>query len=247
VRECAVIARDDVNLQKRLVAYVVAEQEWEPNAGELRNYLREKLPEYMVPSAYAFLGEFPLTSNGKLDRRALPDPDNLRPDREQDYVAPRNEIEKTIVAIWQSVLNVERVGVNDSFFDLGGHSLLLIRVQQLVKDSFEKPVSIMEMFEYPTIAALAEHLSRKDTEQPTFGKVNERARKQKQALARKGRLVNKAKPRRRVSDEDPAIASKHDRHSQDYDSLDQPGEQSFNIDAQEPSASPQLSIGPVGD
>ena len=121
VRATVVVAREDHGIQK-LVAYVVPEAET-PTVSTLRNHLQRYLPGYMVPSAFVFLGALPLTPNGKVDRKALPAPDTSRPAMEQSYVAPRTPAEKTMVEIWEVVLDLEQVGVHDDFFALGGHSL----------------------------------------------------------------------------------------------------------------------------
>ena len=123
VEEAVVIAREDVPGDKRLVAYVVASHEPTPTFSELRSFLKEKLPDYMIPSALVFLDLLPLTPNGKVDRRALPAPDVVRPDLQEAFVAPRSQSEELVAGIWGNVLGLERIGVYDSFFELGGHSL----------------------------------------------------------------------------------------------------------------------------
>jgi amino acid adenylation domain-containing protein len=128
VRETAVTAQEDELRGKRLIAYVVSDPGVVPSAGQLRRFLKEKLPEYMIPSAFVYLDSLPLTPNGKVDRRALPQPSNVRPEGEEEFVAPRTPMERAIAEIWQDLLGVEKVGVDDNFFDLGGHSLLSIQV-----------------------------------------------------------------------------------------------------------------------
>jgi amino acid adenylation domain-containing protein len=158
-REAVVVAREDARGDKRLVAYLVIEAgRQKPSTGELRSQLRARLPEYMLPSTFVILDRMPLTPNGKIDRKALPEPDQLRPELESVYVAPATESESLIARIWQDVLQLERVGVHDNFFDLGGHSLLMLDVRSRLSDTFQKEIQINEMFEYPTIRALAEFL-----------------------------------------------------------------------------------------
>jgi aspartate racemase len=128
VRERVVVAREDIPGDKRLVAYLVVNQQPAPSMSELRSFLKEKLPEYMVPSAFVILDAFQLTPNGKVDRQALPKPDGLHAEANESYVAPRTPMEKFIAEIWQEELGVDRVSVHDNFFDLGGHSLLSIKV-----------------------------------------------------------------------------------------------------------------------
>ena len=128
VSEVAVVAREDVSGEKRLVAYyVVAEDATAIDAEQLRSHLLSALPEYMVPAAYVVLESLPLTANGKVDRRALPAPDDTAYSR-SEYEVPRGEVEQTLARIWSEALGVERIGRHDNFFALGGHSLLMVRV-----------------------------------------------------------------------------------------------------------------------
>ena len=159
VREAVVELRQGENGTSRLVGYVVmnGEERDETRVKELRNYLREQLPEYMVPSAFVLLPELPLTPNGKLDRRALPDPD-MRDAPEESYVAPGSELEHALATIWQEVLGIDRVGLHDNFFDLGGHSLLLVQVRTRLCERLRQEVSVLDLFKYSTINLLAKHL-----------------------------------------------------------------------------------------
>ena len=136
----------------------------------LRNYLRERLPEYMVPAAFVVLPELPLTPNGKLDRKALPPPDRMRASVEGVFVAPRNELERSIAAIWQEILGLDRVSVHDNFFDLGGHSLLLLRVHTKLRERLRVEHSITDLFRFSTVSALAKSLV---TRSSTDGDQNE--------------------------------------------------------------------------
>ena len=158
VRECAVVVREDVAGDKRLVAYVAAAGAAE--AGGLREYLRGRLPEYMVPSAYVFLDALPLTPNGKVDRKALPAPDAGGSRGGAEYVAPRTAVEKVVAGIWSELLGVERVGVHDNFFDLGGHSLLATRILSHVREIFCVELPLRSLFESPTVDSMAEAMSR---------------------------------------------------------------------------------------
>jgi hypothetical protein len=159
VREAVVVAREDVPGDKRLVAYVVARRpEAAPSTTELRGYLRERLPEYMEPAAFVVLREFPLTPNGKINRRALPAPELSRADIAEAYAAPRNEVEQKLAEIWCDVLMLEEAGVNDGFFELGGNSLLGTQVLARVREVFGVQLSLRSVFESPTIAELAQLL-----------------------------------------------------------------------------------------
>ena len=142
--------------EKRLVAYVVAERESRPTAGELRGFLKDKLPEHMVPAVFVLLDAFPLTTNGKVNRRALPTPDDRRPELEQVFVACRTPTEELLAAIWSQVLGIERVGIYDNFFQLGGHSLLATQVVSRIREAFQVEMPLRRLFEAPTVAGLAE-------------------------------------------------------------------------------------------
>ncbi|RKH18898.1 amino acid adenylation domain-containing protein [Corallococcus sp. CA047B] len=158
IREVVVLAREDVPGEKRLVAYLVAHEGTLPGAGELRSYLQGKLPEFMVPAAFVELPALPLSSNGKVDRKALPPPDLASADPERAFVGPRTPVEETLVALWAELLSVPRVGVFDSFFALGGHSLLAMKVLGRVRTAFGIDVPLRALFEGPTTAALAQHV-----------------------------------------------------------------------------------------
>lgn len=152
---------------------------------ELREFLQQQLPAYMIPASFVLLDKLPLTRNGKVDRSALPAPESLRPDLKASYVAPQTQIERTIAAIWQQALHVDNVGVNDNFFELGGHSLLMVQVHSKLRATFEKEISMVDLFKHPTIKSMAKHLSRKDDHQPSYEKARDRAEKQKEVLSRK--------------------------------------------------------------
>jgi amino acid adenylation domain-containing protein len=146
-----VVAREVSPHDTRLIAYVVAPSLSAQQAkdSQLRQYLRNTLPEYMLPSAFVFLDELPLTVNGKVDKRSLPPPTVQR--ESEKYVQPRVPIEQTLALIWEDVLKVGRIGIHDSFFELGGHSLLATRVVSRVRDILGMPLSLRTLFEHPTI------------------------------------------------------------------------------------------------
>lgn len=154
VREAVVIARGEASGDKRLAAYVVAHPNQSPHTGELQNYLRAKMPDYMVPSVFVMLERLPLTPNGKLNRRALPEPDRSRPELEKECVAPRTGVEKTVAEIWAEVLGLERVGVYDNFFELGGHSLLVMQVVSRIYKAFKVELPLRDFFKAPTVVDL---------------------------------------------------------------------------------------------
>jgi len=155
IETAVVVARDDVGGGKRLVAYSVARNGGPPTQDELRIYLREKLPDYMIPSAFVTLAELPLTPNGKLDRRALPLPDETRRDVTSAFVAARTATEESLTKIWSELLGLKQVGVYDNFFELGGHSLLATQVAARVAENFGIELPLRTFFEASTVAELA--------------------------------------------------------------------------------------------
>lgn len=158
VKEAVVVARDDAH-GKRLIACFVPQQGAAPGASELRNHLKAKLPAFMVPAFFIPIERMPLSPAGKLDRHALPAPEDTRPELDQEFVAPRTPIEEAVAGIWCEVLGLDRVGVHDNFFDLGGHSLLAAQVIARIRESLQTEVALASVFSFPTIAALAERLT----------------------------------------------------------------------------------------
>jgi amino acid adenylation domain-containing protein len=155
VRDCLVLAREDMAGEKRLAAYVVAQQSTLPKIEQLRSRLKEKLPAYMIPAHFILLDALPLTMSGKVDRRALPAPSPGQPPTEGNTAAPSNQIEEILADIWASVLGMERVGTGDDFFDLGGHSLLAAKLLYRIQEAFGVELPLRRIFEAPTPAAAA--------------------------------------------------------------------------------------------
>lgn len=157
VQETVVIVREDGPGNKRLVAYVVETKNegQRANSTELREYLKTKLPEYMIPSAFVLLEALPLTPNGKVDRRALPAPDISERSLEDNFVPPCDELELQLARIWEDILNVHPIGVQDNFFDLGGHSLLAVHLIAQIQKQFERKLPLVTLFQCPTIEYLA--------------------------------------------------------------------------------------------
>ncbi|ARV58862.1 hypothetical protein BZZ01_09635 [Nostocales cyanobacterium HT-58-2] len=158
VQQAVVMARQDQPGQKRLVAYIVSNQEHTPTTIELRHFLAQKLPEFMVPSGFVFLEELPLSPNGKIDRKMLPAPEHSRSDLDVGFVGPRTPTEEVVAAIWAKVLGVKQVGIHDNFFDLGGHSLLATQVVSQVRKSLLAELPLRSLFEHSTVARLSEHI-----------------------------------------------------------------------------------------
>jgi amino acid adenylation domain-containing protein/thioester reductase-like protein len=158
VQESVVIAREVIPGDKRLIAYIVAREKEHCKINELRSYLSEKLPEYMIPTSFVFMESFPLTPNAKIDRKALPMPVRLKSETEKAYVVPGTSTEEIIADVWGKVLGIEQVGKLDNFFELGGHSLLATQVISRLRDVFNVEVSLSSMFDKPTVVGMAESI-----------------------------------------------------------------------------------------
>ncbi|NER84193.1 MAG: AMP-binding protein, partial [Leptolyngbya sp. SIO1D8] len=198
ISKVVVLVWEDHPDDKRIVAYLVFNQEHVSNIDQLQTFLTEKLPNYMIPSAFVVLDTIPLMPNGKVDRDTLPSPEG-RPQLEETYVMPQTEAERIIAAVWQDLLKLEKVGINDNFFSMGGHSLLLVRAQTKLNEVLNKEISIIELFKYPTIKELAQYLTYKDdfgkTQKFHSKRIHDRASRQKEAikkqrLRQQGRKAN---------------------------------------------------------
>ena len=174
ISECAVILRTrgtdqhrepDQEVDKQIAAYVVPVEGNEPSSSELFDHIRDYLPNYMVPAAIIFLENLPISPSGKIDRRALPEPEAIRPELEVAFVAPRTPVENDLARLWAEALDLEwkdgqsPIGVHDNFFELGGHSLLATQIISRVRETYQVDLPIRKVFETPTIGGLAEILS----------------------------------------------------------------------------------------
>ncbi|WP_189457618.1 non-ribosomal peptide synthetase, partial [Aquimarina muelleri] len=153
IDQCCVLAKEDAQGAKRLIGYVVIEGDLDKT--KIQEELKGSLPDYMVPGIWVELDAMPLTSNGKLDRKSLPDPTELST---KEYVAPRNEIELQLVEIWQELLGVDRVGIYDNFFELGGHSLLATRLVSIIRKKLEIEIEIGDIFEFTSVEQLSSYI-----------------------------------------------------------------------------------------
>ena len=160
IREAAVVGREIQSGDRQLVAYFVPTEQPAATVTELRNFLKDRLPDYMIPSAFVMLPALPLTPNGKVDRLALPAPEDTRPELDTAFAAPRTPIEEELAGIWAEVLSLDRVGIYDNFFDLGGHSLAATRVVSQVLKKFQIEIPFESLFQSPTIAEMAEVITR---------------------------------------------------------------------------------------
>ncbi|SFY33420.1 non-ribosomal peptide synthetase [Streptomyces atratus] len=156
IGEVSVMVREDTPGDKRLVAYLVTTGADAPSTADLHAHLGRFLPDYMIPAAFVTLERLPLNANGKVDRAALPVPDHQRPDLGREYTAPRNAVERTVTAVWQELLGIDRVGVHDNFFQMGGHSLLATQVASRLRKALRVDVPVRAVFDSPTPAQLAQ-------------------------------------------------------------------------------------------
>jgi amino acid adenylation domain-containing protein len=162
VRQATVVVREDNPGERRLVAYVVFRDAGDDSVTRLRDFVRGSLPNYMVPSAFVVLEQIPRTTSGKVDRKALPAPANIRRDMATAFVAPRNALESALSAIWGEVLGIDEVGVEDNFFELGGHSLLATQVVARAEAALGTEIPLRNLFESPTVAGMAAALTQSD-------------------------------------------------------------------------------------
>ncbi|HEY3787707.1 MAG TPA: non-ribosomal peptide synthetase, partial [Urbifossiella sp.] len=186
IREACVIAHEFGPSDKRLVAYLATGQAQAPGVSEIRAFLAAKLPEYMIPSSFMPLETLPLNANGKVDRKALPLPEAARPNLNAAYLAPESGTEKVIAALWTEVLRMDKVGIRDNFFDLGGNSVMIVRIHHRLKQHLGRDFPLIALFQYPTIDTLAQFLHPKDaaSEKPQAA-ILDRATKQREALAQR--------------------------------------------------------------
>ena len=195
VREAVVMAREDVPGDLRLVAYLVPAAGQPINAAELREQLREKLPDFMLPAHFVAIDAMPQTPNGKIDRKGLPAPDVAQaPAAEAAFVAPTSDLEETIAKVWKDVLKLPQVGTRDNFFDLGGHSLLAVQTHRRLKEVLQRELSIIDIFRFPTIHSLSVYLGQdgQDDAAAQAGKV--RAQGRRAAMQRRRPAVNTDQP-----------------------------------------------------
>jgi amino acid adenylation domain-containing protein len=181
VSEAVVVANEEASGQKRLIAYIVPRGASGPLANQLRAFLQESLPEFMTPSIFVELENLPVTANGKVDRQRLPAPPRAV---SMSDAMPQTEIEQAIAEAWKEILDLERVGLDDNFFDLGGHSLLLAQVHARLQAVFGEELTIIELFKHPTIRSLAAHLGWAPERRSVVVEGQSRAEKQRAAIQR---------------------------------------------------------------
>jgi iturin family lipopeptide synthetase A len=177
----------------RLQNQLVIETNATISTSDLRGFLKARLPEYMVPSTFVPLDAMPLTPNGKIDRQALPAPTGIRPELEVTYVVPQTEVERAIAAIWQEILQIEKVGIYDNFFDLGGTSLRIVQARTKLREELGRDVSLVDLFQYPTIDSLVGYFNQTQENTPNLEKI--RATAEKQKMVRQRRVTQERKGR----------------------------------------------------
>ncbi|GAA6623076.1 thioesterase domain-containing protein [Scytonema sp. NUACC26] len=175
IQSATVIVRQDTQSDKRLVAYVVPNQNQATTVSDLRHFLKQKLSNHMIPAAFVMLEALPLTNNGKVDRLALPAPQEVRQELEATFVAPRNELERQLTGIWEEILTVKPISVRDNFFDIGGHSLLALKLFAQIEQKFGKKLPLATLFTSGTVEAVAQMLSIQDkmTENQVLAELHE--------------------------------------------------------------------------
>jgi natural product biosynthesis luciferase-like monooxygenase protein len=187
VRQAVVVLRTDNPEDPQLAAYIVAAGAEAPAPNSLRDFLKQKLPDHMVPAVYVPLEQMPLTPNGKVDRKALPAPQGSRVKAEGAFVAPTGSVEQQVAAIWKEILHVDQIGVDDNFFDFGGHSLQVVQVQNRLRETIGVDVPVLKLFQLPTIRALAKFVGEQSSAAPgqsdSFrAKIDERNRRRQSAM-----------------------------------------------------------------
>src|SRR5581483_7225330 len=178
IKDAVVVSRHDVAGGLRLIAYLVS-QEGAENSAAVQDSLRAMLPEYMVPSIFLWLPGLPRSLSGKIDHQALPNPADHKMLPEAPFAKPETDMEWTVAKIWQEVLGVDQVGRHDNFFEVGGHSLLLVNVFERLRPLIKRKFAVVDLFEYPTVAKLSAFLAT-ENETPDFSYIQARARKQSQ-------------------------------------------------------------------
>jgi amino acid adenylation domain-containing protein len=191
VKQAVVLVREDTPGDKRLVAYLAVNPEEQLAIADLRAYLQGQLPDYMVPAIFMTVEAMPKTPSGKIDRRALPAPDSQRQEQSQSYAAPQSELEKVLAGIWSKLLKLDRVGIHDNFFEIGGNSLMTLQIAVQVRTLLQKDLPIVKLFQHPTIAQLANYLNQGQTTSPSTNKFQDRADRQKAAFKRQKQSTKK--------------------------------------------------------
>ena len=193
VRQAVVVLRTDNPDDPQLVGYIVPSGDEAPAANVLRDFLKQKLPEHMVPALYVSLEKLPLTPNGKVDRKQLPAPQGIGRSSAKEFVAPAGGVEQTVAQIWKDILHAEQIGVDDNFFDFGGHSLQVVQVQNRLRETLGVDVPVLKLFQFPTVRTLAKFIGEqqgaKGGADSFRAKIEERTKLRQNAIARRRAAV----------------------------------------------------------
>jgi len=190
VQESVVVSTAAETSKRLLIAYFVPRTS-SATSIELRTYLQKLLPDYMIPTYFVEIANLPLSPNGKVDIHTLPPPQELALPSEQPYVAPRTAVEITIATVWQEVLQLPQVSIYDNFFNLGGNSLLIVQVQRKLRKTFDRPLTVTDLFQYPTIYHLSNYIQSQSEKEKIGSSLGDRIQKQKQAIKRQSKLRRK--------------------------------------------------------
>lgn len=181
VNQCVVIAREDEPGDKRLVAYIIPNEKNNFHQNDLRKFLKDKLPDYMMPSAFMQMDVFPRTPSGKIDKRSLPQPELKRPELDTIFVEAQTDLEKIVGKIWGKLLRIDKIGINDNFFDLGGNSLLALQMIAKLKTENGIDLPVVKLYQHPTISAIVKMFSNENKEQSFYEKAKSRIAKEKKS------------------------------------------------------------------
>lgn len=179
--------RADASGNSRLIAYIVPEGERRLAVESLRRFLQDKMPDYMLPQVFVTLSNLPRTHSGKIDRKALPDADRERPEMETPYVPPVNEQEEVLCNIWGQVLELDRVGTRDGFFDLGGTSVQGVHLVEKIRQALQVDLHVATLFQYPSVALLSAHIKSEGQSLKSFAGLEERAKRHRSAVSSRKR------------------------------------------------------------
>lgn len=183
VRQAVVALRTDAADDPRLVGYIVPAGDDMPAPNALRDFLKQKLPEHMVPAIYVEMAKLPLTPNGKVDRKALPAPQGVAVKSAHEFVAPAGDVEQTLATIWREILKADHIGADDNFFDFGGHSLQVVQVQNRLRETLHVDVPVLKLFQYPTIRSLAKFIGDDAKDEPSLRqKMQERNQRRQNVI-----------------------------------------------------------------
>ena len=192
VDQAVAIIREEDFGDKRIVAYITLQAGQDFSEIDLRQHLKKKLPEYMLPSIFVKMDTMPLTPNGKIDRKSLPHPKINRPELVQEFIQPQNELQKSISRLWSKILKIDKIGIDDNFFDLGGDSLLSVQLVMLLEKEMKTEIPVVKFFQYPTIRNFADYIERKHSpQQHSQSKLESRALLQRRALAKRRKQITK--------------------------------------------------------